>query len=163
VSSSPFNLTARTPWSLVPDTTDGYVITQPGSPGPEAWDTFIRYWIYDNVGDPLTYDIDWAENVGTPQSYGSNWATFGLNTSGGTAISTTGLPVLKDWLAPPINSSAQPAPVYHQNPYGTTVLMLAPQDIYIGTSGAAAQGVWVQSDDLTYYLDQGAHTNFVIH
>jgi hypothetical protein len=64
---------------------------------------------------------------------------------------------LNDLLSGPSSSSASPKPTYDNPPKGTTAYETAPQVIYVGSDTTGA-GVLVQTDTLTYYIDQGNHT-----
>ena len=152
--SAPFTITSRTPAELsflagqsttVQDSTYGYI-------------TDLYYNVLDQLGSVISGNIYWNEVVGTPSSQnGSNWGIYALQTGGG----STG-PLL-DELAPPQLKAVPPptpTPKYVSPPAGTTVYLLATQLISVGSSDSG--GDEVQSDNLTYYIDHGAHTSIVI-
>ncbi|MGA9964283.1 MAG: hypothetical protein WBQ10_03680 [Terriglobales bacterium] len=151
-ASPAFSITSRTPAELsflksstVLDTTYGYV-------------TDLDYNVLDQLGSVISGDIYWNEVVGTPTSQnGSNWGTYALQTGGGST------PLLDELSGPDVNATPTPSPKpkYDNPPTGATVYLLATQLIRVGTS-TSGSGVEVQSDNLTYYIDNGAHTSIVI-
>jgi hypothetical protein len=149
-----FTITTRTPAELsflagqsgtVQDDTYGYV-------------TDLNYNILDQLGAVISGDINWNEVVGPPTSQnGSNWGTYALQTGGGST------PLLDELSGPQLNANPPPSPKpkYDNPPIGATVYLLATQLIRVGSS-TSGSGDEVQSDNLTYYIDQGAHTSVVL-
>ena len=151
-TSDQFCISVRTPWKLVPSSPE----TDPDS--VHGYVTFINYDVYDNLNSPITQDIYWNEALGTNQSEnGSNWASCC-----GPIHPSPGDTPVSDMLEPPAIGNSpppSPAPTYDNPPSGATAYLLVPQTIYVGSTTVLA--VQVQSDDLTYYIDHGAHTSIV--
>jgi hypothetical protein len=147
VASSPFTMTARTPWKLslisrdtVQDATYTYI-------------TNINYNVLDNLSSVIADDINWNEGVGACQSVnGSNRGTICIQTSPG----STG-PLTDVLSGPQLSRNPSPTPQFHNPPTGTTAYETVAQTIQVGSSTTGA-GVLAQTDTLTYYLDQGNHT-----
>ena len=144
-----FAMSAKTPWKLS-------LASRTTFDNSGIYSTEISYNLLDNLSSVMPTSIFWNEVVGSPQSInGSNWASFGLNTSSGSTAPLT------DILSPPSNSTASPKPKYDGSPgTGTTPYMEASQKIQVG-SDTSGSGVLVQTDTLTYYIDNGNHTGIV--
>ncbi len=146
--SAAFTITAKSPWKLTPylpvtvcDPTYTYV-------------TDLTYDLEDQFEGIMSYPIDWNESVGACVSEnGSNWGPICIDTSPG----STG-PLLDSLAGPQLTYSPTPSPQCNLPPAGTTEYEEVPQSIYVGSSDTGA-GVLVQTDILTYYIDQGKHTS----
>jgi hypothetical protein len=151
VPSSPFAMTAKTPWKLVLSSTNTYCYAS-----PQTYGTEISYNVQDNLSVTMSSDIYWNESVGTATcSNGSNWCGGQISTSGGDSNP------LKDILAPPnlnVSPAPVPTPTCNGQGTGTTLYRSIPQTIYVGGSNTG-QGVQAQQDSLAYYIDHGQHNN----
>jgi len=140
-----FAMSAKMPWklSLVSRVTSAY---------GTVYLTTITYNLLDNLSSVMSSSMADNEVVGTFVSLnGSNWASFPMSTGSGVTPVT-------DKLSPNGSSSLTPKPKYDGNPgTGTTPYMSAPQKLYVGSS-TSGSGVLVQTDTLTYYIDNGNHT-----
>lgn len=153
LASSPFTMTAKTPWKLQ---------LQPGSPqtfcnpSPQTYGTEINYDLLDNLSGTMGSDVNWNESVQAAVcENGSNWCNYAIVTSGGSTNPLT------DDLAPPkLNVSPAPQPTPSCNGQGTTRYRSIPQVIYAGSDSSG--GVQVQSDKLGYYGNHGQHDSIQI-
>jgi hypothetical protein len=153
--SAPFTITSKTPWKLVFDAQQSGTTCYTGY----GYLTDLLYDLHDQFDSVIPNDVTWNEVVGTPQSQnGSNWGTYGLTTSSG----STG-PLIDQLSGPGVNNQPppNPTPVCHTPPTGTTVYRIASQVIRVGSTNTGS-GVEVQTDNLTYYIDNGAHTSIVV-
>lgn len=158
-ASTPFCLTVRTPWKLVPNA----AASNTESDATYGYTTVIGYDVHDNLDTVIAQDIQWNEVLGAAQNLNSsNWATCcgAINSSGG----STG-PLLDILQPPAINSSPtkpSPTPTFNSPPSGATIYRQATQSIRVGNGFSAGTGVLVQGDNLTYWIDHGTHENVII-
>jgi hypothetical protein len=151
VSSSPFSMTAKTPWKLVPSSINTVCYAS-----PQTYGTQITYNVVDSLSNTMSSDIYWNESLGTATcADGSNWCNGQISTGGGDSNPLT------DILGPPnlnLNPAPVPMPICSGQGTGTTLYRSIPQTINVGGS-VTGQGVQAQQDNLTYYIDHGQHNN----
>ena len=148
LASSPFTMTARTPWKLQLNSRQTFC-----NSSPQTYSTEINYDVLDNLSGTMATDINWNESLQAAVcKNGSNWCKTAIVTSGGSTN-----PLIDDLAPPLLNASPapQPKPVCNGQGTGTTRYRSIPQVIYAGNSSSG--GVQVQSDTLGYYLDHGQH------
>lgn len=158
ITSPPFAITSSRPWKLVFDSIASGTTCRSGGAGG-GYITSLFYDLHDQLDRVMFEDIYWNEAVGAPwNANGSNWKNYGIQTQPG----STG-PLLDQLSGPAVNNSPPPSPLptCHTPPVGTTPYMKAPQNIQVGSSSQGS-GVFVQQDNLTYYIDNGAHTSIVV-
>jgi hypothetical protein len=152
--SAPFLITSRTPAEL------SFLAAQSGTvcDSDYGYITDLNYNVLDQLNSVISSDIYWNEVVGTPIGQnGSNWGIYALETGGGST------PLLDRLSGPGVNNNPPPSPMPKCDipPTGAIIYRLATQQIRVGTD-TSGSGVDVQSDNLTYYIDNGAHTSIVI-
>lgn len=110
----------------------------------------------DNLSSPTTDDINWNEALGQCQSASdSNWGSICVTPGNG----STG-PLFDQLGGPQLQYNPSPAPQCNNPPSGTTDYEDVPQTARVGSSNTGA-GVLVQTDTLTYYIDQArSHWNY---
>jgi hypothetical protein len=150
-SSSPFTMTARTPWELTPSGSPSTVCD-----ATYAYTTNISYNVVDNLSNPISGEIYWNEVLGACQSEnGSSWGSICIASSPGST------PITDILGGPQLSRNPVPTPKCDSPPTGVTPYEMVQQTIYVGSDTAGA-GVVAQTDFLTYYLDQGADTSIVL-
>ena len=153
VQSAPFPITSRTPAEL------SFLSSVTTCSSDFGYITDLNYNVLDQLNSVISDDIYWNEIVGPPTSqHSSNWGSYGLQTQGG----STG-PLLDQLSGPGVNNIPAPSPMPKCDipPTGAITYDLATQRVRVGTD-TSGSGVDVQSDNLTYYIDNGAHTSIVI-
>ena len=155
LTSNPFKLTVRAPYSLGQD---------PAHPSPiystdqyYVWHIYIPYRILDNLLTPLPSIVNVQENwtaSATPDYTGENWIvpTAGCGPTDSATPASFGDTVQGEVYP----SNAYPIPVYNTSQNGAAVFHIG-QEWRIGTC-ASGSGPRVQTDTLQKYTDHAAHT-----
>jgi hypothetical protein len=159
VTSQPFALTTRTPTLLLSQGTAEHSVSASNCfvGGNSTWFSELFYEILDNLADTVAGVGINEHFAGKTNTEANNWPTpdeMGLIPSDGTfRDAVCVLPI-----------SLTPIPIPPQTPLTGRVIDALSQEWRVGSSSTFAhihQGVKVQTDDLTRFIDHARHLNIV--
>jgi hypothetical protein len=154
MTSNPFNLTVRAPYTLGADP-DHLTPVYGQNPPTEIWSTDIYYRVLDNLlaplPTPLSLNESWTTGI-VPDYTNENWPRPDPNCD-----SINSAAVFHDHISPA--QGYYPTPVFNQQQNGPAVQEWG-QDLRVGTCNLGS-GPRVQKDTLVRYIDHGAHTAIV--